>query len=212
MFSLPHSVCSPHISCLPFLVQNTSRCLPSSELCKGVPTLLLRHTIEAPPTDPPKMQRTCHSSGVAKAALCLYKTLMCLHQPTSVQKWRGSPINPIIIGSIIMTTVVKLFMLMCSSVCLFPWNSNMSLQRAGPEDNSDWQTPWVKVGGPSLTYKSQGFGMRITMSSFRMTSSLGGLLHAHRTQMSPSHQSTQPFLNLRGNTDLAQAVITISTA
>lgn len=80
-------------------------------------------------------------------------------------------------------------MLICSSICLFPWNSDMSLQRSGPEDNSDWQTPWVKVGGPSLTYKSQGFGMRITMSSFRMTSSLGGLLHVHRTQMSPSHQS-----------------------
>lgn len=161
MFSLPHSVCSPHISCLPFLVQNTSRCPPSSELCKGVPTLLLRHTIEAPPTDPPKMQRTCHSSGVAKAALCLYKTLMCLHQPTSVQKWRGSPINPIIIGSIIMTTVVKLYLcLFAAPSASFPgiqiWVYRGLVQRiilTGRHHGWRWVDPALPINPKALVWE-----------------------------------------------------------
>lgn len=65
---------------------------------------LLQHTTETSPMDLPKRQLVSYSSGVAKAALCCHKSLMCLSQLISVQKWRGNPLSSIVIRSIIMTT------------------------------------------------------------------------------------------------------------
>lgn len=72
--------------------------------CVEAPQHLLQHTTETSAMDPPKKQLVSYSSGVAKAALCCHKSLMCLNQLISVQKWRGNPLSSIIIGSITMTT------------------------------------------------------------------------------------------------------------
>lgn len=126
-------------------------CPSPSELCKDTPIWLLGYVTETPPIDPSKMQLKSYSSGVAKAVLCFHKSLMHFSQPLSVQKWRGNPLSSIRIGSITLTSTLKLYL--CLFVDPFLWSSNMNLQRAALRENAEWQSPWLKEGGHMLTYK-----------------------------------------------------------
>lgn len=90
-------VVPPHVRTYSFhlLPPHTLSSLPGSEQlfdvhhlqsCVKTPQHLLLHTTETSPMDPPRVQLVSYSSGVARAALCCHKSLMCLSQLISVQK------------------------------------------------------------------------------------------------------------------------------